>query len=95
MTYPIDTEQYIAAMRAELGPNEHSEEMYRIIIPLVNDYYEDGRAGKPFIPFKSVDAELVTFRETTSKEPSPWLRLVIENLIAWCRRAYEQGKAGE
>lgn len=92
MTYPIDTEAYIAAMRQEFGPNEAAEEAHREIIPLVNDAYTAGLSGEDGYPLE-VDVELRIFAEASGR---PLERIqantLLPPLIDWCNRAYAQGR---
>lgn len=84
MTYPIDTEVYIAAIRQKFGPNEAAEEAYREIIPLVNDAYAAGLHGEDGYPLE-IDVELCKFAEASGR---PLERIqanpLLPPLIDWC-----------
>lgn len=92
MTYPIDAEKYIAAMRQEFGPNEAAEEAHRVIIPFVNSCYQDGLNGADGYPLE-VDAELRVFAEASGR-PIEKVRAneLLPPLIRWANSAYEQGR---
>lgn len=92
MKYPIDTEKYIQAMRLEFGENRAAEEAHRVIIPSINACYEDGLQGENGYPLDP-DKE----RKALAKAEGKSLEAVRNNplippLIAWCNRAYEQGR---
>lgn len=92
MKYPIDTEKYIAAMRLEFGEDRAAEEAYRVIIPYVNSCYEDGLRGESGYPLDP-DKERQEFAEAKGEalegaKSNP----IIQSLIVWCNRAYEQGR---
>ncbi len=92
MRYPIDAEKYIAAMRLEFGPNKAAEEAHREIIPLVNSCYEAGLHGESGYPL-NLDEE----RQALAGAMGKYLDKIRNNpllppLIAWCNRAYEQGR---
>ena len=90
MTYPIDTDAYIAAMRQKFGPNEAAEEVRRAIIPVVNSAYEDGLHGEGGYPLE-IDVELRTFAEASGK---PLERVKANKLTAVDREhVFEQGNA--
>lgn len=81
MNYPIDMEKYIAAMRAEFGPNEVAEKAHREIIPLFNAAYMAGRNGEGGYP---LDFEQCDVSEAMEN-------LLIRLMMDWINRAYESG----
>lgn len=89
MKYPIDVEKYITALRLEFGTNKAAEEAHRAIIPAVNSCYEDGLCGESGYPL-NLNEELQKFAEASGEDlrDNP----LIPPLIAWCNRAYEQGR---
>lgn len=92
MKYPIDAEEYIEAMRLEFGPNKSAEEAHREIIPFVNSCYEDGLRGESGYPLE-LGEELQAFAAATGKDLDKLKNNpLIPPMIAWCNRAYEQGR---
>lgn len=91
MAYPLDIEQVLDAVRAKVPVCESVEDVYRIAVPLVNDSFEDGRGGRPFM-LQNAEAEITAYQEATGKETSPAFKEIVGALVAWCREAYEQGQ---
>lgn len=93
MKYPVNTEMYIAAIRAEFGRNDNAEKIHRdIIIPFVNESYAAGLCGAGRFPLdeeKQVHELAEHLRETPE--------IIQENpmllpLIRWANSAYAQGR---
>lgn len=92
MRYPINVETYIRALRLEFGLSEAAEEAHREIIPLINRCYEGGLHGEGGYPL-DLDEERRDLAEATGKDLDHIKETpLIPPLIAWCNRAYEQGR---
>lgn len=93
MTYHIDANEYIAAVRAA-GVNlpDFGERYYReTAIPLVNSCYRTGLEGSdafPIDPDESVEA----FARYTGRTLSEWSRNMMRLLTLWCNEAYVAGQ---
>lgn len=91
VSYPIDAEEYIAAMRREFGPNDFAERAHREIIPLVNEGYQAGLEGAGGFPL-----DLEEERRAFAVAACLPLEKVRENflitwMLLWVNRAYAQG----
>lgn len=93
MRYPIDIETYMKALRLEFGPvSECREEAYRKAVQLVNACYEDGLRGESGYPLE-LGEELQVFSEASGSDPDHIKKNpLLPPLIAWCNRAYAQGR---
>lgn len=89
MIYPIDAEEYIAAMEAEFGPNKAAEAAHRAFIPLVNAAYQDGLDRKSGYPLCAKE-EIRAFEQCLGRATSAVG--LITAAIDWCNRAYDQGR---
>lgn len=91
MNYPIDMEKYIAAMRAEFGPNEAAEKAHREIIPLVNAAYMAGRNGEGGYPL-DLEQWVTAYAQHSGRGVSELMENPLIRLMAdWINRAYESG----
>lgn len=92
MTYPIDVEKYIWAMRIEFGTNRAAEEGHRALIPLVNACYADGLRGADGYPL-DLDGELRALSSASGKDLETLRKNpLLKPLIQWCNAAYAQGR---
>ena len=91
MRYPIDTEQYIAVMRAQIGHAEELEELFRTdVIPIMNAAYFAGKVDEPGYP-KDPDAVISAFE----KENGPLhdgSKRIVTAMIREENVAYAQGQ---
>ena len=96
MSYPIDADKHIKAVRLLYGVNQGNEDAYRRIIPIVNDCYAAGQRGAEGFPLDDADLfcataaalgwplEAVMKNDTANK--------LIPPMVKWFNRAYEQGR---
>lgn len=93
MTYPINPDEYIAAVRAAgISLPERGERYFReVVIPLVNDSYRDGLEGSdafPMDPDKTIEEFAQGLDHTLSTRSRDMMRLLTE----WCNEAAATGQ---
>lgn len=89
MTYPIDADAYIAAMRRTFRPDDFRDRAHRTVISLVNGFYADGLAGRP-APDRWLREQKAVFLEQAGPVKPGALRL-LDKMLAWCSTAYQEG----
>ena len=62
LAYPLDIERVLDAVRAKAPVSESVEDVYRLAVPLVNDSFEDGLRGRPFM-LQNAEAEIIAYQE--------------------------------
>lgn len=89
MSYPIDANEYIAAIQ-DFATEQCKQFCCEYVIPMVNKAYQDGKEGCGDYPIKV--AETLSWIEQKRGRPiSEWTRQTFTLLIDWCNNAYIQG----
>lgn len=93
MTYPINADEYIAAVReAGIKLSDWEERCYREgFIPLVNSCYVDGLQSTGAFPMNP-DKIVEEFAQYTGRTIDDWSRDMMRRLTEWCNDAYAQGQ---
>ena len=85
MKLPIDVDGTVTGMK-----DDSFREFLTAFLPLVNDFYEDGRNGEDFT-FQDEQAKARAFEGATGKPLSKLEATVLHNMIRILRDAYNQG----
>ena len=91
MTYPVDIEKSIVAVRIVYGDREEVETLYREAIKTVNLCYERGRSGQP-LHLLSDNDELSLFGKVIGHDADTTQHRIIKSILDWCREAYAEGR---
>ncbi len=93
MKYPINADEYIAAVReASINISDQEERYYReTVIPLINSVYRDGQQGSGAFPMNP-DKIVEEFAQYTGRTIDDWSRDMMRRLTEWCNDAYAQGQ---
>lgn len=93
MKYPIDPDKYISVLRLLYGPNVN-ENVYRTLIPVINDCYGAGLRGEGGFPI-GVDEVVLTAVEMSVYPPElveAEAKKLSPPMVRWFNQAYEQGR---
>lgn len=91
MNYPIDIERHLEAVHLNMETDAVTDEFVRRYVSLVNNAYNDGKAGKLGYP---MDPETEIFRRSQNLGISTTDDLVVETvscIIRWMNDAYAHG----
>jgi len=89
--FPINIEQYIAAMRERFGPDARAEELYQgYYLPALNEAYQDGKTGE-LERLRDPDEEIAAF-ERVNGSVSGWCKQLITAFVHDLNVAYAQGR---
>lgn len=93
MTYPINADEYFAAVReAGIKLSDREERCYREgFIPLVNSCYVDGLQSTGAFPMNP-DESIEEFAQYTGRTLDDWSRDMMKRLTEWCNSAYAAGQ---
>lgn len=93
MKYPINADEYIAAVReASINISDQEERVYRTTaIPLVNSCYVDGLQSTGAFPMNP-DKTVEEFAQYTGRTLDGQSRSMMRRLTEWCNDAYAQGQ---
>ena len=93
MKYPINADEYIAAVReASINISDQEERYYReTVIPLINSVYRDGQQGSGAFP-RDPDESIEEYAQHIGHAPDKWSRDMMRRLIEICNDAYAQGQ---
>lgn len=93
MKYPIDPDKYITVLHLLYGPDVN-EDVYRTLIPVVNDCYGAGLRGEGGFPI-GID-EVICYAVEKSSHPPDVVAAVANKsgppMVRWFNQAYEQGR---
>lgn len=93
MKYPIDPDKYITALHLLYGPDVN-ENVYRKIIPAVNDCYGAGLRGEGGFPITIDELALAAMERLGCGSPviSSMAYKLSRPIVEWYNQAYAQGR---